>query len=394
MALKTREVTPRMAEANRQNAQKSTGPRTPEGKQNVAYNALRDGFYGKPCLPFMLALGEDPEEYQEIRAGLAQSFHPFTPAQHMLVEDMAMLRWEKRRNQRTQAAAIDAELQDLDIDLEELRSQRDRENSAMSFDRAEVEEKGLINMPDCPGKFRQIRDSLELLLEQVNRKQFEIDPSNTLDLLYGHQPSLRGNFLRNRFDLHLTRKPTPAEYEQLRGAVIDELMEWTQRYLTYIRRHMEITPARRGLCFIPTEERWKLLLRQEESIDRQLERKTRLLWAMQEEDRKRRGDEEWQEIIRQEAEAAEAREAEARAQEAEQTRLIEEAAAQIGEHFKKIQEQSRQVAENKGLASGEQGSEASETVEAPLGGARPRCDEGASDAVTETNEAVEGDQKP
>ena len=94
MALKTREVTPRMAEANRQNAQKSTGPRTPEGKQNVAYNALRHAFYGKPCLPLMLALGEDPEEYREILAGLTQSFHPFTPAQHMLVEDMAMLRWE------------------------------------------------------------------------------------------------------------------------------------------------------------------------------------------------------------------------------------------------------------------------------------------------------------
>jgi hypothetical protein len=31
----------------------------------------------------------------------------------------------------------------------------------MSFDRAAVEEKGLINMPDCPGKFRQIRESLK-----------------------------------------------------------------------------------------------------------------------------------------------------------------------------------------------------------------------------------------
>jgi hypothetical protein len=41
MPIKTRKVTPRMAEANRHNAKKSTGPRSPEGKQNVAYNALQ-----------------------------------------------------------------------------------------------------------------------------------------------------------------------------------------------------------------------------------------------------------------------------------------------------------------------------------------------------------------
>src|SRR5271167_1311337 len=46
-------------------------------------------------------------------------------------------------------------------------------NSGMSFDRAAVEEKGLINMPDCPGKFRQIRESLKVLLEQVDRKHLK-----------------------------------------------------------------------------------------------------------------------------------------------------------------------------------------------------------------------------
>jgi len=40
MPIKNREVTPRIVEANRQNAQKSTGPRTPEGKHNVASELL------------------------------------------------------------------------------------------------------------------------------------------------------------------------------------------------------------------------------------------------------------------------------------------------------------------------------------------------------------------
>ena len=253
MPVKTREVTPRMAEANRHNAEKSTGPRTPEGKQNVAYNALQHGLYGKPCLQFMLATGEDPKELQQILTGLTESFHPFTAAQQMLVEDLAMLRWEKRRNQRAQAAAISFELEQLDINTEELRKQRDREESGMSFDRAAVAEKGLINMPDCPGKFRQIRDSLKLLLEQVNRKEFEVDVSNILMLLYGNQPSLRGNFLCACFDRFLTQPPDEVQHEQLRIAVIDELIEWTQKYATFMRRYIEVSPARRDLCFAPTE---------------------------------------------------------------------------------------------------------------------------------------------
>ena len=208
MPVKTRDVTPRMAEANRHNAQKSTGPRTPEGKQRVAYNALQHGLYAKRCLQFMLAADEDPKELQQILAGLADSFHPFTPAQHMLVEDLAMLRWEKRRNQRAQAAAISYELEQLDISTEELRKQRDREESGLSFDRAEVEQKDLINMPDCPGKFRQIRDALKLLLEQVDRNQLDIDASPSLLLLYGHQPSLRGNSCAPASTASSPRSPT------------------------------------------------------------------------------------------------------------------------------------------------------------------------------------------
>ena len=68
MPIRTREVTARMAEANRQNARKSTGPRTPAGKQHVAYNALQHGLFGKPGMQFMLAADEDPKELQQILA--------------------------------------------------------------------------------------------------------------------------------------------------------------------------------------------------------------------------------------------------------------------------------------------------------------------------------------
>ena len=65
-------------------------------------------------------------------------------------------------------------MEQLDIDTEESCKQRHRQDSGMSFDRAEVEEKGLINMPDCPGKFQQIREQVDagkLTITQASPEQ-------------------------------------------------------------------------------------------------------------------------------------------------------------------------------------------------------------------------------
>ena len=97
MPIKTRKVTPRMAEANRKNAQKSTGPRTPEGKQRVAYNALQHGFYAKPSLRFMLATGEDPKELEQILTGLVESFHLLHPCPADVGGGLAAERWKNPR---------------------------------------------------------------------------------------------------------------------------------------------------------------------------------------------------------------------------------------------------------------------------------------------------------
>ena len=43
MALIRRRVTPRMVEANRRNARRSTGPRSPRAKAHVRVNAVRHG---------------------------------------------------------------------------------------------------------------------------------------------------------------------------------------------------------------------------------------------------------------------------------------------------------------------------------------------------------------
>ncbi len=44
-------TTDKKAEANRQNALKSSGPKTPEGKEAVRLNALKHGLLSKDVLP-------------------------------------------------------------------------------------------------------------------------------------------------------------------------------------------------------------------------------------------------------------------------------------------------------------------------------------------------------
>jgi hypothetical protein len=70
-----RTVSSRKIAANRQNASKSTGPRTQTGKRMVAKNALKHGFFSK-CLLIPHPDGkEDSNEYQNLYAALRVTIH-------------------------------------------------------------------------------------------------------------------------------------------------------------------------------------------------------------------------------------------------------------------------------------------------------------------------------
>src|SRR5271157_1890362 len=100
LRLNKREPSAKQAEANRRNAQKFTGPRTPQGKQQVRLNALKHGLDADPFVQGMLALHEDPRAYYRLLGDLLVSLRPANPHQRLQVEDIARLRVEKQRIQR------------------------------------------------------------------------------------------------------------------------------------------------------------------------------------------------------------------------------------------------------------------------------------------------------
>ena len=80
-------------EANRRNAQKSTGPTSAEGKQRASRNALRHGLTAETVIVPL----EDVEDYEAFEEAVAASFDPETAVERELILRLASLLWRLRR---------------------------------------------------------------------------------------------------------------------------------------------------------------------------------------------------------------------------------------------------------------------------------------------------------
>ncbi len=95
--------------ANRQNAEKSTGPRTDEGKAVVSKNAVKHGLFVTP----MVITGEDQERFDLQREALLGDLRPLGPLETMLAERMIGLSWRLDRAVRMQNQAIEEMIEGL-----------------------------------------------------------------------------------------------------------------------------------------------------------------------------------------------------------------------------------------------------------------------------------------
>jgi hypothetical protein len=76
--------------ANRQNAKRSTGPRTEAGKRSSAQNAIKHGYYARRAEPIRRgALAEDEEEFRDQRQAMIESLHPRYAIEEALADAIA-----------------------------------------------------------------------------------------------------------------------------------------------------------------------------------------------------------------------------------------------------------------------------------------------------------------
>jgi len=103
-------TTTRQAEANRLNALKSTGPRTPAGRAVVAYNATKHGLLSRESL----VKGESEADLVDFGKRLRAQLAPVGELELLLVDRIVSTAWRLRRLVAVETVLFDKEHTALD----------------------------------------------------------------------------------------------------------------------------------------------------------------------------------------------------------------------------------------------------------------------------------------
>ena len=95
-------ATKKQTAANRRNAQKCTGPKSPEGKATASMNNLRHGLRART----IILPGEKQEDFDEIHAGIQDQYQPQNPAEQYLVDQAAIAQWKLARAEAYEARSF------------------------------------------------------------------------------------------------------------------------------------------------------------------------------------------------------------------------------------------------------------------------------------------------
>jgi hypothetical protein len=99
-ARRTKLASERRVAANRENARRSTGPKTPQGKRAVRFNGLQHGLLSREAvLP-----GENEDEFEKFRNSMHVAFAPFGPIETLLADRVVNVAWRLQRLARLETA--------------------------------------------------------------------------------------------------------------------------------------------------------------------------------------------------------------------------------------------------------------------------------------------------
>ena len=98
-------VSEKQMRANQQNALRSTGPKTDQGKALASRNSLRHGL-----------LAEDKQQFSDLLTDLVTHFGPVGPLEEILVEKIAACYWRQRRASRYEVGILRQKLDTMTHD--------------------------------------------------------------------------------------------------------------------------------------------------------------------------------------------------------------------------------------------------------------------------------------
>lgn len=273
MSLVKRRISARRLAANQANAQKSTGPRTPDGKARVALNGLKNGGHAESGLQrlIMRRMGEEPAEYELVHQQMKETWHPDDAMQAMIVRSMADKVWEKQevRHDRQESRLTAFLCDQIEGQRRELRARR-------TFP-GEVPETGsgpcLWQETDSPSKFRRIGAILNDFENWSEDTECPEELGGALNDLYGDVPTLAGVNIERLFE-KIFDAP---EGEAADAEVKVKLLAWIRREREDVAREQELYQREQNLRTRRPNLPEKQLLAREAALDRQIADDARLL---------------------------------------------------------------------------------------------------------------------
>jgi hypothetical protein len=285
---KPRTKTPALLEANRRNAQESTGPRTRRGKAIAARNSFYHGFYAKPdrqTRDQMTQLGDDVDLLARLTLDLTRAWRPRDTMQALIVADLAKLFWKKAHLERTVLASRLVELARAEV--EHQMHQLDPYGTDEPTDASDVKMSGFRGITNSLEASAESLRLLDRFLDMVRHLDWTADINAIATPLYGRQVTPKGREILNLLSIlaQADTRRDPMEVDaycaQLVKLIRDEqasvLMQ--QAHLRYARQ-AEFRETR-GSQWVPTAALWGIALDHDAQLDRMIESKTKLLIRLQ-----------------------------------------------------------------------------------------------------------------
>jgi hypothetical protein len=120
---KPRLVSQRKVDANRRNAQKSTGPKSEAGKRHSRLNALKHGILTSDLVIMDPAIGEKDTEFLQLLRSLRQDIQPVGAREEILVEKIAICCWRQKRVLRCEASTSVRQTLDFRVTMAKYKHQ-------------------------------------------------------------------------------------------------------------------------------------------------------------------------------------------------------------------------------------------------------------------------------
>jgi len=262
------------------------GPRTAEGKRRSCQNAHKHGLYTDESFleGAALELGEDPRQFQRLLKGLIEARRPVGALELAVIEDIALLLLKKGRVDKAELAVQVSNLHQHDLDRRKQMIQVGHANSEAS--QWDVREHGLRRAISSPGQYEQVLNLLGSLLAMIDFNEFD-RMKEAMRTLYGTEHTLRGAEMDTlRYKLSRT-KPEDESFQPAKKAmmrlVAEECAAVEREYEIFLQEHVTNTRSARVAATAPSHAQWAAIIRQQNSLNRQLEHKIRLLMELQRE---------------------------------------------------------------------------------------------------------------